>query len=137
MPDPLTGYRRWFMAAAVYNAFWGIVVSAIPATFVRLGGLEPGTSTVLVQVIGMMVGVYAYAYYLLAKDPLRYQGVVWVGLAGKMFGPLGFLVSAIRGDLPWQFGLVVLTNDLIWWPAFWGFALKYARRPLEPVVPKE
>lgn len=85
----------------------------------------------LVQVIGMMVGVYAYAYYLLARDPIRYQGVVWVGLAGKMFGPLGFLVSAIRGDLPWHFGLVVLTNDLIWWPSFWAFALKYARRPLD------
>lgn len=131
MDDPLKGYRRWFMAAAIYNAFWGIVVSLVPSAFVKLGGLEPNTSTVLVQVIGMMVGVYAYAYYLLAKDPIRYQGVVWVGLAGKMFGPLGFLFSAIRGDLPWQFGLVVLTNDLIWWPAFWSFALKHARKPLE------
>jgi len=25
-----------------------------------------------VQVIGMMVGVYAYGYYLLARDPARY-----------------------------------------------------------------
>ena len=78
----------------------------------------------------MMVGVYAYGYYLLARDPIRYQGMVWVGLAGKLFGPIGFLFSALTGTLPWRFGLLNLTNDVIWLPAFLLFAFKYARRPL-------
>jgi hypothetical protein len=137
MDRQLRAYRRWFMAAAVYNAVWGIAASLFPAWFTQLGGLGSGVANVLWQVVGMMVGVYAYGYYLLARDPIRYQGMIWIGLAGKTFGPLGFLVSATRGDLPWQFAWVILTNDLIWWPAFWGFALKYARHPLgtqeEPV----
>ena len=135
MRDPLRPYRAWFMAAAVYNALWGTAVSLVPSWFVAIGGLKPATSTVLIQVIGMMVGVYAYGYYLLARDPIRYQGLIWVGLAGKTLGPLGFFLSALRGDLPWQFGWVILTNDLVWRPAFWSFALRHARRPLDEPAP--
>ena len=77
-----------------------------------------------------IVGVYAYAYYLLSRDPLRYCGLVWVGLAGKLLGPVGFLIAALRGELPWSFGWINLTNDLIWLPAFALFAWRYARHPL-------
>ena len=79
----------------------------------------------------MIVGVYAYAYYLLARDPVRYCGLVWVGLAGKMFGPVGFVFAALKGDLPWSFGLINLTNDVIWLPAFVLFVWKHARKPLD------
>jgi hypothetical protein len=80
-----------------------------------------------VQVIGMMVGVYAYGYYLLAREPKRYCGLIWIALAGKTFGPLGFLDSAATGALPWSFGWICLFNDVIWWPVFWRFALTHAR----------
>ena len=85
----------------------------------------------------MMVGVYAFAYYLLSRDPRRYCGFVWVGLAGKTLGPAGFVYSAATGGLPWTFGWVCLFNDVIWWPAFWSFALKYARTPLAKAGPPE
>ncbi len=83
----------------------------------------------LVQVIGMMVGVYAYGYYLLAREPERYSGLIWIALAGKTFGPLGFAYSVSTGALPWSFGWICVFNDLIWWPVFWRFAIKHARRP--------
>jgi hypothetical protein len=128
--DDLHVYRRWFYAAALYNVGWGSAVALFPARLLHVAGTTDPAAIPLAQVIGMMVGVYAYGYYLLARDPRRYCGLIWVALAGKTLGPLGFLVSAARGALPWTFGWVCVFNDVIWWPVFWMFAVKHARRPL-------
>ena len=125
MTDHLRMYRVWFYTAAMYNAAWGAAVMAFPVPLSRLAGLEVGTVVPLVQVIGMMVGVYAIGYYLLAREPLRYAGVIWIALAGKTLGPAGFVYYAIAGTLPWKFGWTCLLNDIIWWPVFWSFALRY------------
>ena len=99
-----------------------------PAALLRIAGMEMSGALPLVQVMGMMVGVYAYGYYLLAREPQRYAGFIWIALAGKTLGPLGFLHSALTGALPWSFGWICVFNDLIWWPVFWRFALKHGRR---------
>lgn len=130
MSGELLMYRRWFYAAAIYNAVWGIAVVLFPGPVLRLAGLDSPGATPLIQVMGMMVGVYAYGYYLLAREPERYCGLIWIALAGKTFGPLGFVYSAATGTLPWTFGWICLFNDLIWWPIFWRFALTYATRPV-------
>jgi len=93
--------------------------------------MTPPVPLAIFQAVGMMVGVYAIGYYLLARDPKRYCGLVWVGLAGKVLGPIGFVWAASRGELPWSFGWVNVTNDLIWLPAFCMFAWKFARKPLD------
>jgi hypothetical protein len=128
--DEFRMYRRWFYAAAIYNAVWGSLVAVFPDPLLRIAGLIDPGALPLVRVIGMMVGVYAYGYYLLARDPRRYAGLIWIGLAGKTFGPLGFLYSAATGALPWSFGWVCVFNDLIWWPVFWKFALTHAKSPV-------
>ena len=43
---------------------------------------------------------------------------------GKIFGPIGFLQTAIAGDIPWSFGFLIITNDLIWWIPFGLILLK-------------
>ena len=50
-------------------------------------------------------------------------------MIGKAFGPIGFAWSAPRGDLPRSFGLTLLTNDLLWWPALIGYLRLAARQP--------
>ena len=126
MRDELRLYRRWFYAAAAYNALWGSVVVLFPGPMLRIAGVDAAAAPI-VQVIGMMVGVYAYGYYLLAREPKRYSGFIWIALAGKTLGPIGFLYSAAAGALPWSFGWVCFFNDIIWWPVFWRFALEHAR----------
>lgn len=123
-------YRGWFYAAAVYNALWGLAAGFFPDLIARTGGIAGVSHPKLVQVMGMMVGVYGIGYYLLARDPIRYCGFIWIGLLGKVLGPLGFFFNALHGALPWQFGWLIVFNDLIWWPVFMMFAFKYARRPL-------
>lgn len=130
MTDAFRFYRPWFYAAAIYNAVWGAFVCLFPLQLFKWLGLALPTPPAIFQAVGMMVGVYAYGYYLLASDPKRYCGLIWIGLAGKMLGPIGFFWSAWRGELPWAFGWINLGNDLIWLPVFWMFALKHARHPL-------
>ena len=130
MNDPFRRYRPWFYAAAAYNLLWGGAVVLAPAVFMQFAGLPASPEAVpFVQVMGMMVGVYAYGYYLLARAPRRYAGFIWIGLAGKTLGPLGFVSAVMAGTLPWTFAWVCVFNDLIWWPAFWSFALRHGRGP--------
>ena len=48
-----------------------------------------------------------------------------VGLLGKILGPVGFVWAAATGRLPLAFGLVVLANDVLWWPAFVAYLRRY------------
>jgi hypothetical protein len=130
MMEPFARDRPWFYAAALYNAVWGTAVVLFPVTLASSVGLDVRDAVALVRVIGMIVGVYAYAYYLLARDPGRYCGFIWIALAGKTLGPIGFVFSAASGVLPWTFGWTCLLNDVIWWPAFWRFAVRHARHPM-------
>ena len=131
MPDkPPSIYSRWFYAAALYNLVWGVSAVLAPYSIFHLLRIQPFQPIEAFQCIGMMVGVYAYGYYLLARAPERYSGLIWIGLAGKTFGPIGFVFAALQGALPWGFGVTILFNDLIWWPSFWTFALRYARSPI-------
>jgi hypothetical protein len=127
-PDPLARYRPWFYAAALYNLLWGSFVILSPKLLFRRLRIAVPNYLPLWQVVGMMVLVYAPAYWWVARAPRRHRHFILVGLLGKVLGPAGFLWSAARGQLPAAFGLTILTNDLIWWPAFALFLRDAARR---------
>ncbi len=117
-------YAGWFYAAAIYNIAWGSFVCLFPARVALVTCLPPPieVQAPFLQAIGMMVASFGYGYYLLAREPLRYFGFIWIALFGKIAGALGFLYAALVGALPWTFGLVNLTNDVIWLPVFLSFA---------------
>ena len=113
---------RWMtyvlVAAGIYNIIFGITAVAIPNWFFTTAGMPAPTYPFLWQCIGMIVGVYGLGYLAAAKAPLRYWPIVMVGFLGKIFGPIGFLDAATRGNIDWSFGYLILTNDLIWWIPF-------------------
>ena len=37
---------------------------------------------------------------------------------GKVFGPIGFAQALWQGSLPLKFGVILLSNDLVWWIPF-------------------
>jgi hypothetical protein len=45
-------------------------------------------------------------------------------MLGKLLGPLGFAWAVAFEGFPVEFGVTILTNDLIWYPAF----VSYLRR---------
>lgn len=110
--------RRWLYAAAAYNLVWGVATGLKPGWLFRLVGLPRDERKTPWQVVGMMVMVYAPAYFWAARRPSMRGELVTVGLLGKMLGPAGFVQSAATGKLPLRFGLTILANDVVWWPAF-------------------
>ncbi len=110
--------RAVLWLAAAYNVVWGLWIALFPRAAFEWIGMRPPNYPAIWQCLGMVIGVYGIGYACAAPAPLRHWPIVLVGLLGKIFGPLGFLLAAVHGELPWRFGWLLLTNDLIWWTPF-------------------
>jgi small multidrug resistance pump len=116
--EVLDRFRPWLAAAAIYNLLWGSITIVFPDALFRFLRMPLPSYLPLWQVVGMFVLVYAPAYGWAARRPSAHGHLILVGMLGKILGPLGFLWALASGQLPLRFGLVILTNDLLWWPAF-------------------
>ena len=116
--EGLARYRPWFYAAALYNLLWGSLIILFPRLFFQLIGAPVPSLLPLWQCIGMFVLVYAPAYFWAGRHPERHAHLIAIGLLGKVLGPVGFVWAVANGQLPLAFGLVNLTNDVLWWPSF-------------------
>lgn len=108
----------WLKAAGIYNLVWGTWVVLFPKSQFGLMKMDLPLYIGFWQCIGMVVGVYGLGYFWASRDPLTHWPIVAVGLLGKIFGPIGFVEAIISHKLPLQFGINIIFNDLIWWPAF-------------------
>lgn len=117
--------RWWLMIAGIYNLVWGAAVVVLPDVPFSMAGMEPlqGTARAIWQCLGMVIGVYGIGYLAASSAPTVHWPIVLVGFLGKIFGPVGFVWTASRGDIPWSFGWTILTNDLLWWIPFAGILL--------------
>ena len=117
-PGNLAFFVPWAYAAAAYNFAWGLVNILFPGLFFDLLRIDRPNYLPIWQVVGMFVLVYAPAYFWTGRHPDRYPHLIVLGLLGKVLGPLGFLLAIATSGFPVLFGATILTNDLIWWPAF-------------------
>jgi peroxiredoxin len=110
--------RQVLILAGFYNIVWGAWTVFFPLTAFSLVGLPLPNYPELCQCIGMMVGVYALAYWIAAIHPFRYWPVVLVGLFIKTFDTLGLAKALWEGRFPLTFGWNIIFDDLIWWIPF-------------------
>ena len=113
-------YRMRFIlwAAALYHVGWGLLIVAFPMQTSRLTGVEPGSYPQLWRGFGMVFAVFGVGYAIAARHPVKHWLLVFVGFLGKVLGPIGFLVGAVKGQFPWATGWTFITDDLIWWIPF-------------------
>ena len=111
--------RRALAAAAAYNLVWG-------------GGVVLLAGDVAGQCVGMMVLCYAPGYWLASRRPL--PELVAVGLLGKVLGPVGFAWALATGRLPASFALVIVANDVVWWPSFVRYLREARTSPAHPAA---
>jgi hypothetical protein len=121
-------WRPWFYAASVYNLGWGLWVILAPTALFDLIGMTHPNVLPIWQVVGMFVLLWAPAYWWAARNPERHGHLILLALIGKVLGPIGFAVGFASGALPLAFGLTIVTNDLVWWPAFALYLQVVARR---------
>ena len=116
------GVRPWMPAvlviAGIYNLLFGAWAVLFPNTAFTALGMEAPQYPFLWQCVGMIVGVYGIGYLAASRAPLRHWPIVLVGMLGKIFGPIGFVQTAVAGDIAWSFGIMIIFNDLIWWIPF-------------------
>lgn len=110
--------QRILQAAGIYNLVWGAGVVLYPLTVFQWSEREPLNYPQIWQCLGMLVGVYGVGYLLAASDPVRHWPIVFVGLLGKILGPLGCTWGVIHGALSWHWLGTILANDIIWWFPF-------------------
>jgi len=125
--EAFSRYRPWFYAAATYNLAWGSLNILFPSFLFDALGMEEPNYLPIWQVVGMFVLVYAPAYWWAARRPARHRHLVLIGFLGKLLGPIGFVWAVGNDDLPRAFGWTIITNDLIWWPAFGLYTRDVAR----------
>jgi len=107
------------LLAAIYNIFWGIVISLFPR-IILFDSCDSVFVIIILQCIGMLVGVYGIAYYFASLDPARYWPLILVGLIGKVLGPIGSLFYIFTVQLDPSFFWVNVFNDIIWmYPFGW------------------
>lgn len=113
--------------AAIYNIFWGVLISIDPKV-ILFDDSDSIFVIIVLQCIGMLVGVYGIAYYFASRDPARYWPIILVGLIGKILGPIGSLHYIFTNQLDASFFWVNVFNDVIWiFPFCWILYHVYKR----------
>ena len=106
-----TYYKRLFYAAAIFNWLAAATVIA-KASFPSLIALDTPFDSFGGQVFGLLAAVFGYGYFLVGRDPARNEGIVWMGIIGKLLIFALFLAHAMAGTFP--FVLVIPTiGDVI------------------------
>nr|WP_197486702.1 hypothetical protein [Mucilaginibacter sp. L294] len=113
MTIKLKAAKTIMLLAAVYNIFWGIVISAYPQ-IILFGNPPTDFLLIILRCVGMLVGVYGITYYFASKDPVAYWPLILVGFIGKVLGPIGSVYYIWLGKLAPSFFWVNVWNDMIW-----------------------
>ncbi|WP_202020466.1 hypothetical protein [Mucilaginibacter mali] len=101
------------LLAAIYNLFWGAVISLYPQLLL-FGNPPTDFLLIILRCVGMLVGVYGIAYWFASRDPERYWPLILVGFIGKFLGPFGSAYYIYVGQLQPSFIWMNVWNDLIW-----------------------
>ncbi|GGO90303.1 hypothetical protein [Wenjunlia tyrosinilytica] len=111
-------HRAVFLAAGVYNLVWGCYAAIDPQWVFRFAGMSPQNHPQIFMTLGMVLGLYGVLYLDVALRPEHGFLAAAVGLMGKVLGPLGWLWLWTTDQWPFASGIILVTNDLIWWIPF-------------------
>lgn len=117
-PTHQTNYSKLFFVAGVYNIVWGAFSALYPQWLFRFSSLEEMVHPAIFQSLAMVVGVYGVLYLEVSRRPVYGFLIIFIGLLGKVLGPLGWLYLYLSNQWPLKSIILILTNDLIWWVPF-------------------
>lgn len=116
-------YRLIFSLAAIYNFAFGLWACLWPQSFFDSVEIAPPNYPALWSCLGMVIGLYGVLYAYAAFRIDRAAPIISVGLAGKILGPIGWLMAINSGEWPFRTFTLIVFNDLIWWLPFGLFLL--------------
>jgi hypothetical protein len=117
-------YRLIFALAALYNISFGLWTCLWPRAFFDLLEMTPLNYPSLWKCLGMVLGLYGLLYGYAAWRLDRAGPIIVIGLAGKVLGPIGWVLTTRSGEWPVRTVTLVVFNDFIWWLPFALFLLE-------------
>src|SRR5262245_60477161 len=122
--DDRLPWRIIFVLAAVYNIAFGAWTILAPRAFFDWFDLSSPDQPWIWSCLGMVIGVYGLGYAYVAWKPRHGEGIIALGLIGKILGPIGWLWTIRQGEIPPRTFPLILANDLIWWFPFMAYLLR-------------
>jgi hypothetical protein len=111
-------HRRVFVAAGAYNLGWATYSILDPQWLFRFSAMAPLNHPAVFACLAMVLGLYGVLYLDVARRPEDGWLVAAVGLAGKVFGPIGMIWLIHSGAWPTRAFAICVTNDVVWWIPF-------------------
>ncbi len=117
--SPLSPWMRWVLRiAAGWNLLAGLsMILFYHEGFQALGATKP-IPPLSIQVLGVLVALFGWGYYLVASAPVRNRNLLMLGFWSKAAATIFSLVYVASGQLPWWFTAVVFLADTIYLPPF-------------------
>ena len=94
--------------------------------FKILGATKP-SPPLSVQVLGVLVALFGWGYFLVASDPARNRNILMLGFWSKAAATLLSVFYVAVGQLPWWFTIVVALADTIYLPPFFAILRRIDR----------
>jgi hypothetical protein len=107
-----------FAIAGAYNLAWGAYSAFDPQWLFRFAGMALANYPEIFACLAMVVGIYGFLYWQVARDPEHGFAIAAIGLLGKVLGPIGLVRLIASGAWPPATAILCLTNDIIWWIPF-------------------
>jgi hypothetical protein len=108
-------YRLIFSAAAALNILFGLWASLFPRAFFNILHMAPPRYPGIWACLGMVVGLFGVGYGYAAWHLDRAFPFIAIGLAGKILGPIGWVIAVRNGELPFRAFPLIVLDDLLWW----------------------
>ncbi|MFC5698396.1 hypothetical protein ACFPU0_22950 [Pseudomonas sp. GCM10022186] len=116
------GHVRWlFLSAAWFNLLAGLPLLVAMRSVAGVMGLEiTPTSTLFIQISMGVVLVFALAYWMIARDPLRYRPYIPLGIVLKLLVVLVIHGHWLAGNLDWPLAALAI-GDIVYALLFWRY----------------
>lgn len=111
-------HQTVFALAGAYNLAWGAYSALDPQWLFRYAGMPLSNTPEIFACLAMVVGIYGFLYWQVARDPEHGAPIAAVGLLGKVLGPIGLAQLIYTGAWPMKAIVLCITNDFIWWIPF-------------------
>ncbi len=94
--------------------------------FKILGATKP-SPPLSIQVLGVLVALFGWGYFLVASDPVRNRNILMLGSWSKAAATVCSVFYVAVGQLPWWFTIVVFLADTIYLPPFFAILRRIDR----------
>jgi hypothetical protein len=93
-------WRGLFGFAAFWNAAVGGAMLAAPARVAAQLNVGGDGAPYAAAMTGLLIGVFGIGYAMVAREPVRNRGIVWIGLASKVGAAVLGAMQYVSGALP-------------------------------------